>query len=252
MAPRTASETVFAGRAVVLSPHLDDAVFSLGAAIANATRRGAEVDVVTVFAGDVDSSVPAAWWDRAAGFRSEGEAAGARREEDRRACEIVGARPVWLPFADATYERTVDDDELWQAIWPHVQEREVVFIPGFPLRHVDHLRLARLALERLDLDCVGLYVEQPYAKRHAHRRPWRRPAVPPELNLSRSLRATWSTVHAGRGDRQAKHRAALAYSSQIPLFGRAGSDRLGRLLIRRVALYERLRGGEAVARLRPV
>src|SRR5207253_2905574 len=88
------------GVVVVLSPHIDDAVLSLGAGIARATRSGTEVRVVTVFANDPESSDPPTDWDRAAGFSSAGEAARGRREEDRRACEIVGADPVWLPCTD--------------------------------------------------------------------------------------------------------------------------------------------------------
>ena len=69
------------GRLVVVSPHLDDAVLSLGATMASAARNGAHVTVLTVFACDPQSSAPAEWWDRAGGFRTLGEAACARREE---------------------------------------------------------------------------------------------------------------------------------------------------------------------------
>ena len=88
------------GDVAVLSPHLDDAILSLGAAISGA--RG-DVRVVTVFAGDPDSTLAAGEWDSRAGFRTVGEAARARREEDALACADVGARPVWLPFVDDQY-----------------------------------------------------------------------------------------------------------------------------------------------------
>ena len=39
------------GRLVVVSPHLDDAVLSLGATLAHAVESGATVEVLTVFAG---------------------------------------------------------------------------------------------------------------------------------------------------------------------------------------------------------
>jgi LmbE family N-acetylglucosaminyl deacetylase len=87
-------------RVVVLSPHLDDGVFSLGAAIARTTAANGEVKVVTVFANDPASTEPPSAWDAACGFGSVGEAATVRREEDDRACRLVGAQPVWLPFAD--------------------------------------------------------------------------------------------------------------------------------------------------------
>src|SRR5690242_11145568 len=84
---------------VVISPHLDDAVLSLGAALSWAARHGARVTVLTVLAGRPDSSTPAGEWDAGSGFGTEGEAATARREEDERACEVLGATPVWLPYA---------------------------------------------------------------------------------------------------------------------------------------------------------
>ncbi|MDP9436492.1 MAG: PIG-L family deacetylase, partial [Actinomycetota bacterium] len=43
------------GRVAVVSPHLDDAVFSLGASIRGAVRRGTRVEVLTVLAGLPDS-----------------------------------------------------------------------------------------------------------------------------------------------------------------------------------------------------
>ena len=39
-------------------------------------------------------------WDRRGGFATEGESARARREEDRRACAVLGATPVWLPVRE--------------------------------------------------------------------------------------------------------------------------------------------------------
>ena len=233
-------------RVAVLSPHLDDAIFSIGAGIAKASRSGATVSVITVFAGDPESRAAPGWWDEKAGFGSEGEAARARRVEDREACRLVGAVPVWLPFADATYERHVADSELWESVAEAVRDADSILVPGYPLAHVDHLRLARVVLGRRVASArVGLYVEQPYAKRRSRRRPW----VRPELSEQLGLRAepTWVRLQADARDRSAKRRAALSYRSQIPLFGRGQREALGRLLILRVALYEGLRGGERVA-----
>jgi LmbE family N-acetylglucosaminyl deacetylase len=238
---------VLEGGLVVVSPHLDDAVFSLGAAIARAVRTGATVTVLTVFAGDPDSNAPSAWWDRRAGFSTEGEAARARRDEDRTACGILGAHPVWLPFSDASYEPALDDEALGRAVREALDEAGVVLVPGYPLWHVDHLRLTRIALEGRWGSSVGLYVEQPYAKWAARRRLRHRPALPPVLEPLVARPVTWTRLASDRADRRTKRRAALAYGSQLPLFGRGGSPLLGRLLLRRIALYEALRGGEAVA-----
>src|SRR5215208_5087706 len=92
-----------AGRVTVISPHLDDGVLSLGAAIADASSRGAKVRIVTVFAYDPQASGPPGAWDAACGFHSAEDAARARRAEDAESCARVGAEPVWLPFADEEY-----------------------------------------------------------------------------------------------------------------------------------------------------
>src|SRR5262249_8239648 len=102
-------------RVVVVSPHLDDAVLSLGAAIA-CTARGRSVEVLHVFGGDPESDAPAGGWDRRGGFRTEGEATRARREEDRRACAVLGASPAWLSFGDADYERHGTGEEIRAAV----------------------------------------------------------------------------------------------------------------------------------------
>src|SRR5712692_1758346 len=95
---------------LVVSPHLDDAVLSLGMTIARAARSGGQVDVLTVFAGDPESTRPSGGWDRRAGFNTEGEAATARRVEDLEACRTVGAAPTWLSFAPGAYRDPRDPD----------------------------------------------------------------------------------------------------------------------------------------------
>src|SRR5918997_1096243 len=129
-----------AERVVVVSPHLDDAALSLGAAIARATRRGTPVTVLTPLAGDPASTEPDQW-ARRCGFASAGEAARARREEDRRACAILGAEPEWLPFT-----RNTPDSELAAAIREALAGAETVLVPGDPCDHPSHARVTRLVL----------------------------------------------------------------------------------------------------------
>jgi LmbE family N-acetylglucosaminyl deacetylase len=210
------------GSVAVLSPHLDDAVFSLGAAIA-ASR--ADVTVVTVFACDPDSEAPAGEWDALAGFVTEGEAAQARRHEDELACAIVGARPVWLPFGDHQYAPPADDD-LWRALEHAVAGAETVLVPAFPLMHEDHARLHDLvARNGFPGRAVGRYVEQPYAAA------WTEPGPGDG----------WTPLAAALPHRLAKLRALRRYSSQLPLL-----ERSGRVLLP-LARYEAGRGGELVS-----
>src|SRR6476659_849282 len=104
------------GRTVVVSPHLDDAVFSLGATIAHASKLGGRVQVLTVFGCEPESQQPANGWDTRGGFSTEGEAATARREEDREACRLVGAEPHWLAFRGGGYTPDKDSDAIFSAI----------------------------------------------------------------------------------------------------------------------------------------
>src|SRR2546430_16941660 len=73
-------------RVVVVSPHLDDAVLSLGGAISRASRAGAHVTVLTVLAGGPDSSEPAGSWHRRPGLEAEPGAPRARLGADRQGC----------------------------------------------------------------------------------------------------------------------------------------------------------------------
>lgn len=211
------------GSVVVLSPHLDDAVLSLGAAIA--ASSDAEIAIVTVLAGDPDSDLPAGEWDARAGFRTAGEAARVRRGEDELACADVGARPVWLPFADEQYPREQGDGEIWAAIEEALAGAETVLLPGFPLIHHDHAWLLALARrEGLPGRKFGLYVEQPYAAA------W----------TPRPAGEGWTPLAAALPHRIAKFRACRRYASQLPLLQR------GRRVLLPLMRYEAVWGGEAV------
>jgi LmbE family N-acetylglucosaminyl deacetylase len=204
---------VLVGRVDVLSPHPDDAALALGAAIARAVMKGAHVTVVTPFAGDPASEAPAGWWDRARGFETQGEAARRRRDEDTKACSFLGARPVWLPFPDAQYGVTPDEDAVWAALEPHLRG-DVLLLPGFPLKHPDHAWLTGLVLDHVPADWrVGFYLERPYARPRQLDRG--RGAV--QARLGRPLR--WLRLRATREDLRTKGRACRAYRSQFGLVG---------------------------------
>jgi LmbE family N-acetylglucosaminyl deacetylase len=209
------------GSVAVLSPHLDDAVLSLGAAIAKARS---ELAVVTVFAGDPDSALPAGEWDSQSGFRTAGEAARARREEDALACADVGARPIWLPFVDHQYPPD-DDETVWKALEQALEGADTVLVPAFPLTHPDHARLLAL-VERNGLPGrrLGRYVEQPYAAAWSDGSPG----------------DGWMPLAAGLPHRVVKLRACRRYTSQLPLLSRSGP------ILRPLFAYEVARGGERV------
>jgi len=205
-------------------------VLSLGASITAAARNGAAVRVVTVFAGDSTSTSAAGRWDALSGFVSEGEAARARAGEDDNACRIVGAEPVRLPFPDRQYPVERDAAEIRRAVVEALTGSEVVLIPGYPLRHEDHLWLARLLLDGEPLGArLALYAEQPYAAQTK--------AAPTAMLTSE---ARWITLSAAPTDQVVKLRACRAYRSQIEPLG-------GLRAMLGVLAYEAGRGGESIA-----
>jgi LmbE family N-acetylglucosaminyl deacetylase len=228
------------GRVVVVSPHFDDAVMSLGATIAQLAHAGVEIEVLTVFGGDTASKAPADAWDRKSGFSSEGSAANGRRGEDRKACALLGARPRWLKFGAEAYERHGSEDEIWTAVAAATENADLVLLPGRPLAHRDHAELSRLLLRR-GLSCrrIALYVEQPYS---FYRRETVLESIPvPALSSVLSDPLNWERLGVNRPYRRMKLQAVRAYRSQLRQLG------LGWLGRQRMLWYEASQGGEAIA-----
>jgi LmbE family N-acetylglucosaminyl deacetylase len=238
----------------VVSPHLDDAILSLGGEIFQRSRAGSEVSIVTVFAGEPDSLDPAGPWDRRCGFATAGEAARARRREDAAACGIVGARPHWLPFPDGQYGAH-PRSEVGRALAPLLGSADLVLTPGFPLVHPDHPWVTALVVDAADGPTVGCYLEQPYASTWALRpelsargllgcaaglaalrlRRRRGPISTPALRDGRPA-VRWSCCAGTRTSREAKRRALRQYASQ-----RAA---LGTWTFAQIRAYEWAAGGE--------
>ena len=198
-------------RIVVVSPHLDDGVLSLGASMASWVRRGAAVELLTVLGCDPASKAPAGGWDARGGFATEGESASARREEDRQACAVLGASPVWLPYGSGDYELHGAEADVRDAVLRALEGADSVLVPGFPLSHPDHAWLAELLAGALGPWRVGRYAEQPYTRRAA--------ADPGGAGFARAP--------VRLDDRVAKWRAIRCYASQLPLLAMRGSLRRG-------------------------
>jgi LmbE family N-acetylglucosaminyl deacetylase len=192
---------------VVVSPHSDDGVLSLGASMARWARAGARVELLTVLALDLESSAPTHGWDLRAGFETEGAAARARRDEDAAAAAVLGVTARWLSFGSVDFERHGDDEAVWRAVSDSLADADVVLVPGSPLTHPDHAWLHELLSVRLPASAVALYAEQPYTLRQSA--------------------APFAPVTVGLRDRFAKWRAVRAYRSQLPLLGMRRSLRRG-------------------------
>jgi LmbE family N-acetylglucosaminyl deacetylase len=177
------------------------------------SRAGARIELLTVLALDPGSSTPTTGWDRRAGFASEGEAARVRREEDRRACALLGVIPRWLPFGSVDFDRHGGDDDVRGAVDAAIDGADLVLLPGFPLSHPDHEWLARLMSISKSGTKLALYAEQPYT---------RRAGAAPEAPrwLAEAITAgAFEEASARFRDRVAKWRAIREYRSQLPLLG---------------------------------
>lgn len=122
-------------RLVVVSPHLDDAVFGCCALVASHPH----CIVLTVFAGLPPAATALPEWDAACGFASARDAMKARREEDRSALTIVGAEPRWMDFLDAQYREGRAPVNLMARIGQALAEADAstVALP-LGLFHEDH------------------------------------------------------------------------------------------------------------------
>ena len=197
-------------RIAVLSPHLDDAVLSLGAAIARWSSQGQPVEVWTAFTEAPPGAGPAR---RLAAF---GDYA-TRRDEDDRALAVLGAhthrlglserlwrepRPRTLAAAflgPATSSGLACLDRLTSVVADLLTTGAAVYAPLGIGQHVDHVEVtlaALLAAERTRRwDELWFYedfyaLEERFRRRHpvATRRPlpwWRSPSwSAPALVLS--------------------------------------------------------------------
>lgn len=148
---------------IVISPHLDDAVLSCGQLLAAHPRS----TVITVFAGVPPVHLPLTDFDKACGFDSGAQAVSARREEDRRACAVLDATPIWLDLLDAQYREGAEPrsdpvTRLLHGVLDELDLDETLVIP-LGIVHPDHLyvaRAARLVGER-SLGQVLTYEELP-------------------------------------------------------------------------------------------
>jgi LmbE family N-acetylglucosaminyl deacetylase len=92
-------------RTVLISPHLDDSVLSCGQFLSG----HAGTTVVTVFAGIPQRYPdPPGHWSQLGGFTATDDIVAARRAEDGRALERLGATPRWLDFQESMF--TADDE----------------------------------------------------------------------------------------------------------------------------------------------
>ena len=159
-----------------MSPHLDDAAFSVGGTLAALVDAGHEVTVVTCFTRSVqDPTGFALACQTDKGLGPQVDYLAVRRAEDRAAMAVLGAVPVHLDLPEAphrAYESAAElfagvhpDDGVWRALTELLGglDADLWLAPQGLGGHVDHLQVLR-AVARLDRPVLW-WRDSPYVLR---------------------------------------------------------------------------------------
>lgn len=151
------------GAITVISPHLDDAVYSTW----NWLSRSSDVTIISVFAGVPPVNTQSAHYDLLTGSSDPVARARQRRAEDDAVCGAHGWRNIHLDFLDAPYREEADPGGLDAALRSVIPTgTRFVLGPSAIGSHVDHVAtrdaLLRVLSESEDHD-LRLYADLPYA-----------------------------------------------------------------------------------------
>lgn len=200
---------------LVVSPHLDDGVFSCGQLLA--AHPGSHV--LTVFAGVPPPEVALTPWDAQCGFDSGEQAITVRHQEDREALARLDAKPVWLSFLDSQYGYTPTVAELEAALRPALESirPDAVLLP-LGLFHSDHALVHEACLRLMKRSPPALWLAYEDALYR------RMPGLLQQRLGALSKHGICATPAAPRasGSAAAKRRAVQAYASQLRAFGPGG------------------------------
>jgi len=215
---------------IILSPHFDDAVFSLGGFIATAPERAI---VVTVFAGTPADGI-AGRWDRRSGFKTATEAMRARARENEAALAVLGVAPSGIRNLDCLDRQHRRDDGPAEGLRSSIAEALAqfgrhhdggvnIFAPASGW-HPDHGFVTDAVIElwragKLPGADVFLYQDQPYAYLELRRRTLA-PLRFAKLDTGGNRRGLAAEPHwFGFDDTLAtrKRQAARQYKSQFPI-----------------------------------
>lgn len=203
-------------KVLAVSPHLDDAAFSVGGVLARLADAGHEVTVVTCFTATVpDPQGFALACQTSKGLGPEVDYMAVRREEDRRAVQLLSARHLHLNLPEAPHRGYDSAAALFAGIRPHDDldlsvladlDADVLLAPQGLGSHVDHLQVVRAvaALNR----ATAWWRDAPYVLRA--------PDAPPSPDLPDGLLPLRLPVDANR-----RADACACYTTQLGFqFGR--------------------------------
>ena len=170
------SRTGDAVRVLAVSPHLDDAAFSVGGTLTALAAAGHEVTVVTCFTASVpdpEGFALACQLDK--GLPADVDYLALRRAEDAAAMAVLGAGAVYLGLPEAPhrgYTSAADlfagvheDDQVWRSLGAALEghDADIWLAPQALGGHVDHLQVLR-AVAGLDRPVLW-WRDSPYVLR---------------------------------------------------------------------------------------
>jgi len=216
-------------RWIYLSPHLDDAVLSAGGLIYEQANSGTPVEIWSFMAGvpsDTEYSPFAQVQHYQWGFSTAEETFLARREEDKLAASLVGAKTLHFDFLDCIYRRDENGEWPYYDIYlpPHEMDadlpRQIADVISPRLKpddklvcqlsvgsHIDHI-LVRQAAELLDRNLI-YDIDFPYI------------FTKPEELAPKSARMQENVHLVTESGLKSWKEAVLAYKSQLPALGDA-------------------------------
>lgn len=200
-------------RVLAVSPHLDDAAFSVGGTLAALAAAGHDVTVVTCFTRSVpDPQGFALACQTDKGLAPEVDYMALRRAEDDAAMAALGAMPLRLDLPEAPHRGYTsapdlfagvhDGDEAWRDVRAALEDlsADVWLGPQGLGNHVDHLHVLR-ALAGLDRP-TAWWRDSPYVLRA------------PDATPGPDLPAGLAEVELPQ-DRAARADACACYTTQL-------------------------------------
>jgi LmbE family N-acetylglucosaminyl deacetylase len=200
-------------RVLAVSPHLDDAAFSIGGTLAALSVAGHQVSVVTCFTRSVvDPTGFALACQTDKDLAADVDYLAVRRAEDRAAMVVLGATPLHLDLPEAPHRGYAaapelfagvrPDDDVWRPLATQLAglSADLWLAPQGLGGHVDHLQVLR-AVASLGHP-VAWWRDSPYILRD--------PAAQPGPDLPLDLAA----VELAQ-DRERRADACACYTTQL-------------------------------------
>ncbi len=239
--------------ALYLAPHLDDIALSCGGQVFQRTQTGQSVLVVTVTAGNPpDAEFSAYAQGQHMGWQLVVDTVAQRRQEDIKACRLLGADWLHWDVPDCIYRRHPETGETFynsdEELFGVVHSAEIPLINILAQRmsqlpaadaivaplglgdHVDH-QLVRQAAEVAYGTKLSYYEDYPYIQRHG------------SAARIGKIEADWESelVVISAEAHQTKLEAISAYNSQLStLFGSKSAMKV------QVDAFDAANGGERI------